>query len=168
MRCRPSYSPLSRFSALCATALVSSSMLADVSSSVEACCSVRDDKSILPLAISDAPTSIDSVAALIDHHRLNLIDKVIEGLRSLRHLVLTSDVNPTAQIATHRLRFRSSHHAHVAALAEDDQPALLSPATIPPKPATKPRRRQQQLVECLERLGFIDHEPKVYFRARNF
>ncbi len=50
------------FSALLRTASVNSSMLAEVSSSDDACCSVRPERSILPVAISVAPTVIESVA----------------------------------------------------------------------------------------------------------
>ncbi|VWC52072.1 hypothetical protein BLA6863_08017 [Burkholderia lata] len=49
------------FSAFCRTVPVSCSMLDAVSCSDAACSSVRCDRSMLPVAISRAPTSIDSV-----------------------------------------------------------------------------------------------------------
>ncbi|MNK52352.1 hypothetical protein D3C87_712830 [compost metagenome] len=52
-------------SAFCLTVLVSSSIEAAVSSSELACCSVRDDRSWLPAAISDDDTFTDSLAVRI-------------------------------------------------------------------------------------------------------
>ncbi|VWC15713.1 hypothetical protein BUB20358_05547 [Burkholderia ubonensis] len=52
-------------SEFCLTVAVSSSMLAAVSSSDAACSSVRDDRSMLPAAISLDATEIDSLDALI-------------------------------------------------------------------------------------------------------
>ncbi len=60
-----SWFALRAFSALPRTVEVSSSMLAAVSSSAAACCSVREDKSALPAAISLAALSMDWAATWI-------------------------------------------------------------------------------------------------------
>ncbi|VWC38335.1 hypothetical protein BUB20358_06787 [Burkholderia ubonensis] len=54
------------FSAFCRTVPVSCSMLDAVSCSDAACSSVRCDRSVLPVAISRAPTSIDSAPRCTD------------------------------------------------------------------------------------------------------
>ena len=55
----------SAFSAFSFTVPFSSSMLEEVSSRLDACCSVREDRSALPVAISDEAVLIVSTASLI-------------------------------------------------------------------------------------------------------
>ena len=59
--CSASRAACVALSALCFTLAVISSMLDAVCTSAAACCSVRCDRSVLPAAISDAPTLMFSV-----------------------------------------------------------------------------------------------------------
>ncbi|KGR98564.1 methyl-accepting chemotaxis sensory transducer domain protein [Burkholderia sp. ABCPW 111] len=105
------------FSAFCLTVAVSSSMLAAVSSSDAACCSVRCDRSWLPAAISWLAAAIDSAA-----WRIPPIVACRRPCMS-RIAAIMLDLSP-ARTATGRLRSPDAIRAASAAASSGSPPRL--------------------------------------------